>query len=125
MRFVRRLTASPALVVACLALLVSLTGPGIAAVEQLVPRGSVGTGQLKNNAVTGAKVRNGSLIRADFKAGQVPRGLRGPAGPTGPPGATGPAGPPGPTGATGPAGPTPPCPPGTRALAGACIEVEN
>jgi hypothetical protein len=93
-RSIRR--PSPALVVACLALLVALGGTSIAAVSQLVPRNSVGTPQLKNNAVTSAKVKNRSLLRADFKAGQIP------AGPTGPAGAQGPAGPAGPAGAAGP-----------------------
>jgi hypothetical protein len=112
MRLTRRLEASPALVVACLALLVSLTGTSVAAVSQLA-RNSVGTPQLKNNAVTSAKVKNASLLRADFKAGQLPRGprgARGPAGATGAVGPTGPTGPSGPAGATGPQGP-----PGTGA----------
>ena len=96
MRVVRRFRASPALVVASLALLVSLTGTSVAAVSQLVPRNSVGTPQLKNNAVTTAKVRNGSLVRADFRRGQIPAGATGPQGPAGPAGAAGPAGPAGP-----------------------------
>ncbi len=98
---------SPAMVVACLALLVALGGTSIAAVSRL-PRGSVGTLQLRtgavtnakvaNNAVTGAKVRNRSLLRADFAPGQLPAGPvgpQGPAGPAGPAGAAGAAGPPG------------------------------
>jgi hypothetical protein len=36
-----------------------------------VPRNSVGTTQLKANAVTGAKVKNRSLLMSDFKRGQV------------------------------------------------------
>jgi hypothetical protein len=36
-----------------------------------VPRNSVGTTQLKANAVTGAKVKNRSLLLSDFKRGQV------------------------------------------------------
>lgn len=89
---------SPALVIACIALGIALGGTGYATVLQ-VPKNSVGTAQLKSsavtngklapNAVTSAKVRNRSLLRADFAAGQLPAG---PAGPTGP---TGPAGPPG------------------------------
>lgn len=55
-----------------------------------LPANSVGRTQLKKNAVTGAKVKNGSLTSADFKAGAVPAGAQGPAGPTGPSG-TGPA----------------------------------
>ena len=72
---------SPALVVACAALLVALTGTSVAAVSQFVPRNSVGTAQLKANAVVSAKVKNGSLLRGDFKRGQLPAGPAGPAGP--------------------------------------------
>jgi hypothetical protein len=66
---------------------------GTAARNIVLPRGSVGTVQLRNNAVTGAKVKNFSLVAADFKLGQVPRGPVGPAGPAGPAGAAGPQGP--------------------------------
>jgi hypothetical protein len=93
------------MVVACIALLVSLTGTSVAAVSQLA-RNSVGTPQLKNgavstaklkrNAVTSAKVLNGSLLRADFKAGQVPAGPQGPPGPQGTQGVQGVQGPAGP-----------------------------
>jgi hypothetical protein len=92
------------MVVACLALLVALGGTSMAAVDQL-GRNTVGTLQLKDGAVTNAKVRNNainsakvaarSLLRSDFAPGQLP------AGPTGP---QGPAGPAGPAGAAGPAG---------------------
>src|ERR671938_1843271 len=90
---------SPAIVVACVALLLALGGVGWAATA--LPRNSVGTAQLKNNAVTSSKVKNHSLLRADFKNGQIPRG---PAGPPGPAGPTGPAGAAGPAGPAGPAG---------------------
>src|SRR5262245_10100379 len=83
---------SPALVISCLALAFALGGTGYATVLQ-VPRNSVGTAQLKNSAVTSAKVKNRSLLRADFAAGQLPAGPRGPAGPAGPVGPAGPAGP--------------------------------
>ena len=89
---------SPALVVACLALLVALGGTSYATVLQ-VPRASVGTPQLKRNAVTPAKlapnavrtghVLNGSLLVADFKAGQIPQGPKGDKGDTGAAGAAG------------------------------------
>jgi hypothetical protein len=92
---------SPALVVACIALLVALTGTSVAAVQALAPN-SVGTAQLRtnavttakirNNAVTGAKVANRSLRAVDFAAGSLPAGPPGPAGPAGPAGAAGPAG---------------------------------
>jgi Collagen triple helix repeat (20 copies) len=101
MRLLRGAKPSPATVIACIALLISLTGTSIAAVTQLAPN-SVGTPQLKNNAVTSNKVKNKSLTRADFKNGTLLRGLRGLAGARG---ATGPAGAAGAAGAAGPAGP--------------------
>jgi hypothetical protein len=76
------------MVVACLALAVSLSGAAYA-VSTALPRNSVGTVQLRNNAVNSAKVRNASLRAADFAPGQIPRGPQGPAGPQGPPGASG------------------------------------
>jgi hypothetical protein len=94
---------SPALVVACVALTVALGGVGYAAVS--MPANSVGMLQLKANSVNSSKVLNGSLLRADFAPGQVPRG---PQGLRGVQGATGPAGPIGPAGATGAAGPAGP-----------------
>ena len=99
MRRILRHRPSPALVVACLALTIALGGTSYAAVT--LPRNSVGTPQLKRNAVNASKVKNFSLLRVDFKRGQIPAGARGPTGATG---ATGPAGAPG---ATGPAGPFP------------------
>jgi hypothetical protein len=82
---------SPAMVIACTALLIALTGTSIAAV-QAVPKNSVGSAQLKNNAVTAAKiasnavtaakiasnavtnakVQNGTLTAADFASGVLP-----------------------------------------------------
>ena len=82
---------SPALVISCLALTLALGGTGYATVLQ-VPKNSVGTPQLKNSAVTSAKVKNRSLLRADFASGQLPAGPRGPVGPVGPAGPAGPAG---------------------------------
>jgi hypothetical protein len=93
------------MVVACIALLVALAGTSVAAVKIVVPRNSVGPLQLQPNSVTSAKVRNGSLLKVDFKSGQLPRGARGPVGPPGPAGPTGPAGPAGPAGASGVAAP--------------------
>jgi hypothetical protein len=77
----RRYVPSPAMVVACIALVVALTGTSYAIT--VLPRGSVGTPQLKRGAVVSAKVKDHSLLRRDFKAGQVP------AGPPGTPGAPG------------------------------------
>ena len=99
---------SPAMIVACLALLVALGGTSVAAVNQLA-RNSVGTPQLRtgavtnpklrNNAVNSAKVANRSLLRSDFAPGQLPAGPVGPQGPAGPTGAAGAAGPAGVIGA--------------------------
>ena len=78
--------------VALLALFVALGGTSYAAVK--LPRGSVTT----------LEVRNGSLLSADFKAGQLPSGRAGrpgPAGAQGTPGAPGPAGAQGTPGALG------------------------
>jgi hypothetical protein len=76
------------MVVACLALVISLSGAAYA-VSTALPRNSVGTAQLRNNAVNSAKVRNASLRAADFTPGQIPRGPQGPSGPQGPAGASG------------------------------------
>ena len=99
---------SPAMVVACLALLVALGGTSVAAVSQLA-RNSVGPAQLqfaavtspkiRTNAVNSSKVANRSLLRADFAPGQLPAGPTGPQGPAGPTGAAGAAGPAGVVGA--------------------------
>ena len=59
---------SPAIVIACAALLIALGGVSYAATA--LPRNSVGTAQLRNNAVVSSKVKNHSLLRADFKSGQ-------------------------------------------------------
>jgi hypothetical protein len=99
---------SPAMAVACLALLVALGGTSVAAVNQL-GRNTVGPLQLRNAAVTNPKIRNNavnstkvaprSLLRSDFAPGQLPAGPTGPQGPAGPAGAAGPAGPAGVIGA--------------------------
>src|SRR4029453_19075923 len=80
---------SPAMVVACIALGVSLGGTSYATITQVLPRNAVGPIQLRDNSVTSEKVRDFSLRLWDFKRGQLPRG---PAGPTGPVGPQGPAG---------------------------------
>jgi hypothetical protein len=79
---------SPALVVACFALAISLSGAAYA-VSTALPRNSVGPLQLKANAVNSAKVKNASLRSADFAPGQIPAGKQGPAGPAGPAGVSG------------------------------------
>ena len=99
------------MVVACLALGVSLGGTGYAATQlpeksvgrQQLRNGAVGnlairdgavtTGKLRNNAVTGAKVRNGTIGRRDLGVGVLPppqtTSLRQTSGEPVPPGAVG------------------------------------
>lgn len=95
-------------VVATIALFVALGGGAYAAIE--LPANSVGTRELRRDAVTAAKVRDGSLLARDFRAGQLPAGPKGEAGPAGPkgdPGQTGPRGERGEQGQQGEPGPFP------------------
>jgi hypothetical protein len=84
------------------ALLIALFGAtplGEAAYNAAVPRNSVGTLQLKRNAVTSSKlapntvrtgqVVNSSLLVEDFKPGQIPQGPKGDKGDKGDKGPTG------------------------------------
>jgi hypothetical protein len=103
----------PATVIACIALVVAMSGTSYAAF--VLPANSVGSKQLKRNAVsgkkiarnavTGVKVKNGTLLGADFKAGQLPAGPQGPQGDTGPQGPKGDTGLPGQKGDKGDPGP--------------------
>ena len=63
---------SPAILVAFAALLLAVGGTSYAAIT--LPANSVGTKQIKKNAVTGGKVKNRSLKAVDFATGQLPRG---------------------------------------------------
>lgn len=99
-------------VIATTALFVALGGTSYAAVT--LSKGSVKSRHLASNAVTSAKVKDGSLSARDFKAGQLPAGRDGAAGAQGPTGvagerggdgASGPAGAPGAAGARGEQGP--------------------
>lgn len=63
------------MVVACIGLAVALSGTGYAVT--VLPRNSVGTVQLKKNAVVSSKVLNRSLKAVDFAAGQLPAGQQG------------------------------------------------
>jgi hypothetical protein len=92
--------------IALTALFVALGGSSYAALS--LPRGSVGTTQLRAGAVTSAKVRDGSLLSRDFRRGQLPRGAAGATGAQGPAGPQGLAGPQGPRGEQGPKGETGP-----------------
>jgi hypothetical protein len=96
-------TASPAMIVACIAVVLAMTGSAFAA----------------RALITGADIQNGTISRADLSASAAralrgKRGKRGPAGPAGrdgfvgpqgPQGSTGPQGDRGPAGPAGPAGP--------------------
>lgn len=104
-RFVR-FKLSPSLVVASIALLVALGGTSVAAVNAVLPKNSVGTLQLKSNAVTSIKVANHSLKGLDFAIGQVPAGPAGSPGPKGPKGDKGDRGDRGLAGEKGPIGPS-------------------
>src|SRR5947208_14734975 len=86
MNLLKRFRPSPAMVIACLALLLALGGTGYAAIK------------LPRNSVTTVQVKDFSLLARDFKRGQVPAGPVGPTGPAGPTGPQGPAGPAGPAG---------------------------
>jgi hypothetical protein len=88
------------MVLALLALFVAMGGVGYAALK--LPRNSVGNKQLKANAVTSSKVKDGSLRGPDFRGGQVPAGPAGKLGDRGLKGLRGPGG------DGGPRGPGPP-----------------
>jgi hypothetical protein len=90
---------SPAMVIALCALVIAMGGTSYAAIK--LPANSVGTKQLKANAVVSSKVKNGSLTAADFAPNRIPTGPRGPLGPPGPQGLQGPIGPSGPQGPPG------------------------
>src|SRR3954447_11654185 len=92
MRRIRKHVTS-AHVIAMLALFIAMGGTGYAALK--LPKNSVGSKQIKKNAVTGSKVKNGALKKGDFAAGQVPGGRAGPAGRNGTNGTNGAAGAPG------------------------------
>jgi hypothetical protein len=62
-------------VIAMLALFVAMGGTGYAALK--LPKNSVGSKQIKKNAITSTKVKNGSLKQGDFAAGQLPAGVPG------------------------------------------------
>ena len=86
-------------VIACVSLFIALGSGAYAAVK--IPRNSVGTAQLKSNAVTSPKVKDASLLAKDFRPGQLPAGAQGPKGDTGAAGATGATGASGANGADG------------------------
>ena len=72
MPHVRVRRPSGAMVVACIALTVALAPASYATVSQVLPDESVGTAQLKTDAVTSNKVRDFSLRKWDFKKSDLP-----------------------------------------------------
>lgn len=86
--------------VAVVAAVLAFTSVGEAAKRLVLPPRSVGAEQLKANAVTGVKIRPGSIQVNDLSQA-ARQSLVGPQGPQGP---VGPAGPKGPTGARGATG---------------------
>jgi len=102
------------MVVSILALTVALGGTSYAAIA--LPANSVGSKQIKpsgvkgsdlaRNAVTSPKVKDGSLLSADFKPGQLEAGARGATGSQGPQGLKGDKGDPGTNGTNGTNGTT-------------------
>src|SRR5580704_16067347 len=101
MRGLRLRRPSPALVVACVALVVALAGTSYAAFR--LPANSVGTKQLQRGAVTKAKIAAATLRLLTARPGTGSSGPPGPAGSRGPAGPKGATGPTGATGAPGPA----------------------
>ena len=114
--------------IAYLALWLTLGGGSAYAATQL-DANSVGTMQLKPDAVVSSRVKDHSLLARDFKEGQLPsltQGATGPRGAAGAQGAVGPAGPVGKQGAEGPAGrPGTPGEVGPRGPAGSGILVSR
>jgi hypothetical protein len=93
--------------VALVALFSSLVG-GAAAATLItgsdIAKNAIAKKHIKANAVRTGKVKNGTLLSEDFKAGQLPAGAMGPIGPVGPAGAAGAKGDKGDKGDTGAAG---------------------
>jgi hypothetical protein len=73
--------------VTILAFVVLCGGAAYAAIH--LPKKSVGTKQLKKNAVTSVKVKDGTLRKGDFAPNQIPAGARGAEGARGPAGLAG------------------------------------
>jgi hypothetical protein len=63
---------SAAMVIACIALTIALAPASYATVSQVLPAASVGTSQLRTDAVTSNKVRDFSLRKWDFKKSDLP-----------------------------------------------------
>jgi len=82
---------SPALIISLLALFVALGGTSYAAMKvngKDISNRSIAGSKIKKNVLTTKEVKDKSLLKADFKPGQIPAGAAGPPGPAGTPGAT-------------------------------------
>jgi len=96
---------SAATAISTTALVVALSSPAWGETAVTAAKKLVKGPQIASNAITSAKVKDGSLLAKDFKKGQIRDGERGAAGVAGAPGAPGATGPQGATGPTGPQGP--------------------
>lgn len=86
-------------VMSSIAVFMVLGGSAYAATT--LPKSSVGSKQIKSNAVTSVKVKDGSLLAKDFRTRQLATGPSGPKGADGQPGPKGADGTPGTNGARG------------------------
>ena len=92
MSSIRGRRPSPSLVIALLALFVSLGGTSYAVSKigtRQIANNSIRSDDLRNNSVQSKDIRDRSLLTKDFKRGQLPTGPRGPKGDTGAQGAQG------------------------------------
>ena len=92
MSSIRGRRPSPSLVIALLALFVSLGGTSYAVSKigsREVANNSLRSDDIRNNSVLSKDIRDRSLLKKDFKRGQLPGGAEGPKGDTGAPGAQG------------------------------------
>ena len=95
MRSSRARRPSPSLVIALLALFVSLGGTSYAVSKigsRQIANNSLRSDDLRDNSVQSRDIRNRSLLTKDFKQGQLPAGAKGPKGDTGARGPQGPQG---------------------------------
>jgi hypothetical protein len=105
-----RMVPTPAMVVACMALVLAMTGSAFAARALItgadIKNGSITRADLSGRTVNSLQGKRGPAGHDGFTGARGPQGDTGPAGPTGPGGPAGPAGPQGPVGDTGSQGPT-------------------
>jgi hypothetical protein len=98
MNLLPRRRPSAAMIVALLALFVSLGGSSYAAVRigsKQIADNSIRSKDVHNNDLRSADIEDGSLLAKDFAPSQLPSGRQGPAGPAGPRGDKGEQGSPG------------------------------